>query len=706
MSPVILHVGFSIIVVVLLGLLLAYALQNAHLRAVNHNLANTMSSVYEQVYELNLSDNKFCQFFILNGVLKKTNMPETLDQYLARATREHVYAKDVQEITAFLARERLEKLSEEEKTMYMEYRRLSPQGTPYWCALLAQGLSKKKRSKQPAAVMLYISNIDETKSKEHLNYQRLNAALQNAERLSAAKSSFTGRVSHEIRTPLNAIVGFLGIAKDHLKDTARVQDCLEKTELASKHLLAIVNDILDVSAIENGKLRLCEQPFKLRDFIGMIGKIFYTQASEAGLVLSIRVEENVQEQLIGDELRLRQILFNLLSNAMKFTPRDGYVSLTVRQKAVQNNNVHLTFEVKDSGIGMKEEMLHRVFDAYEREESDESLHYCGSGLGLAIVKSLVEIMHGSVEVQSTPGMGSVFTVNLPMQSNLCGMPQGEKLEAIGNLRILVASDNQGVLEITSSLLNRLEAKCDTASNYYLAMDRIEQAKQSGEPYQLVLLDWDMAGEVTPAFYEKVRSALEACVHTVIFAEDTAAVRLQVETLNFWRVIEKPLKQCTLLNLLCELAEEPNEQAEAEQIKLCGNRALLVEDNYLNREIARELLKNVGILVDTAEDGEQAVEQFEQHPEGTYQLILMDLQMPKMDGFDATRAIRASGRSDASTVPIIALTANAFASDASLSLAAGMNAHAAKPIDPMALYALLRKMLKESRAKKHGPDGRM
>ncbi|MEG0127472.1 MAG: response regulator, partial [Clostridia bacterium] len=173
-----------------------------------------------------------------------------------------------------------------------------------------------------------------------------------------------------------------------------------------------------------------------------------------------------------------------------------------------------------------------------------------------------------------------------------------------------------------------------------------------------------------------------------------------------RVIEKPLKQCTLLNLLCELAEEPNPQAEAAQIELCGNRALLVEDNYLNREIGRELLKNVGMIVDIAEDGERAVEQFEQHPEGTYQLILMDLQMPKMDGFDAARAIRASGKADASTVPIIALTANAFASDASLSLAAGMNAHAAKPIDPMALYALLRKMLKESRAKKHGPDGRM
>ena len=678
-------------VILALSLLLLWSLRRSRRVAdANRRFSLTLSSAYEQVYELNLTGNEFNQYFILNGLLEKTKMHEPLGVYLPRVIREHVYQRDAAQVGEFLSMEKLRRLSDESRTVYTEYRRLSPQGTPYWCSLLAQGLAKKGR--QPASVMLYICDIDAIKSKEHRARQRLREALKNAEHLSEVKSNFTRRISHEIRTPLNAIMGYLAIARAHASEPERMTDCLEKADFASRHLMSVVSDILDMSAIESGKMRLDKHPFKLRDFVGSLGTLYYEQAKEEGLDFEIRLEAITEENLIGDAVRLRQILMNLLSNAFKFTPAGRRVRLLVRQKAIVDDTAHLEFVVNDNGEGMSEAFMARIFDAYEQEEGGSARRHGGSGLGLSIVKNLVEIMGGSVEVQSVYGEGSTFTVNLPVRSAPCELPGGALRRAISRLRVLSATSGRGALELAGSVASRLGVRMDTAISGYVAAEKAEQA---GAEYDLVLLDWDIREEERTECLRRIRAALGEDVRVAALAGTAALMLLaQADSLGLWRIVQKPLNHSVLMDLLSDAARavEDADDGPRGTPDLGGNRVLLVEDNLMNREIGRELLKNANIDVDVAENGEEAVLKFVQQEPGTYQLILMDLQMPVMDGFTATRKIRACGRADGKEIPIVALTANAYPSDVNQSLAAGMNAHAAKPIDPDALYALMQKYM--------------
>lgn len=693
----ILGVVAAVLLVICVVLLVFVSRRAVKVSRINRRFALTMCNAYEQVYELNLTENKFYQYFIINSMFEKTAMPEPLEEYTVRVVREHVYQRDVPMVSKFISMENLKRLSDNNETQYIEYRRLSPKGVPYWCSIVAQGVKATRRDK--AYVMYYICDVNETKSNEERAQERLVQALRNAEHLSEAKGNFTSRVSHEIRTPLNAIVGYLAICKQHYKSPDRVLDCVAKAELASKHLLSIINDILDVSAMESGRMRLDETAFKLRDFIGNLSTIYYEQAKEAGRSFVIRLKDITEENLIGDEMRIRQIMMNLVNNALKFTNEGGHVEVTIRQLAIVSDVVHLAIIVKDDGIGMKSEFLGHIFDAYEQEEAATARNYGGSGLGLSIVKNLCEMMGGSIQVDSVQGEGSTFTVNLPIKRVSYKLPEGSQRKAISRLRVLMASNDRSNLEITTSLLKRVEIEYETTVSGKNALEFLEHGIADGKPYDLFIIDWDLQEREQCCL--RLAGLGDKRLTVAVIAEQTAS-EINDEAIKFGigSVIQKPLNHSVLIDLLMGIVmKRQNDDPDADLIgdtlpDFTGHRVLLVEDNLLNREIGKELLKNVNLEVEVAENGRKAVDKFTASAQGELELILMDLQMPVLDGYSATREIRAiTDRPDAATVPIIALTANAFPADVNQSIAAGMNAHVSKPIDPDQLYATLRQFLK-------------
>lgn len=529
----------------------------------------------------------------------------------------------------------------------------------------------------------YLIN-DELKRQQKI----LQDALLVAQKANDAKRDFLSRMSHEIRTPMNAIIGMSAVAFNYLDDKKRTADCLSKITFSSKHLLMLLNDVLDMSKIENGKLNIRQELFDLKNLVTSLADINYGLATAKGLAFEIVISGFKDELLLGDSMRVNQILLNLLSNAIKFTPKGGSVRLEIRMLRSASDKIWLRFIVKDSGIGMKKEFLEHLYEPFEQADNGIARKYGGTGLGMAITKNLVAIMDGTIEVESQEGAGTTFMVDLPFGVSKVDKKTAAEME---EMRVLVVDDDNDTCEHAAVLLKGMGVNVDWALNGFEAIEKVRSAcEDDGRCYDVCFIDWCMPELDGIETARRMRRYVGPDVLIIIIsAYDWSGIEEQAKAAGVNAFIAKPFFASNLYNTLLTVSRKPELGFSAvgnkETYDFGGKKVLLVEDNELNMEIASELLKFVNLQVEHAENGKVAVDIFRNSKEKEYALIFMDIQMPLMNGYDAARCIRSSEHPAAGTIPIIAMTANAFNDDVQVAFDAGMNGHLAKPIDVEVLY---------------------
>ena len=525
--------------------------------------------------------------------------------------------------------------------------------------------------------------------------EELDQARKEAVRANKAKSEFLSNMSHDIRTPMNAIVGMTAIATANINDNQQVQNCLKKISLSSRHLLGLINDVLDRSKIESGKLTLSVDQVSLREVLDSIVSIVQPQVRAKRQHFDVSIHDISTENVCCDSVRLNQILLNILGNAVKFTPDGGRIDVSMYEEPSDKgeNFIRIHFTISDNGIGMTQEFKEHIFESFVREDSTRVRKTEGSGLGMAITKYIVDAMGGLIEVTSAPGEGTSFHVALDMEK--AEVPEADMV--LPNWAMLVVDDDRQLCESTAASLKSIGILADWTLDAESALEKVEAANRRGDPYHIILLDWKLPGmDGLSAARELRRRYGENIPILLISAYDWSEIEEEARAAGVSGFISKPLFKSTLFYGL-----KPFMSSEGETIPdkkeshpdLTGCRILLAEDNELNWEIAEDLLTAEGLELDWAENGQICVEKFQAAQPGHYDAILMDLRMPVMTGYQATEAIRKLERPDGKTIPIIAMTADAFAEDVQKCLDAGMNAHVAKPIDVRDVCRLLAKFIK-------------
>ena len=524
----------------------------------------------------------------------------------------------------------------------------------------------------------------EREAEREVHNRQLAEALQAAQAASNSKTMFLSNMSHDIRTPMNAVLGFASLLAKDAENPEKVREYTKKIMASGQHLLSLINDILDVSKIESGKVVLAIEEFTLNDLVSSVDAIIRPMANAKEQTFNIEVTNIEHEYLQGDETRINQILINLLSNAVKYTPQGGNIWFRIiglKQRSSQYE--HIRIEVEDDGYGMTKEYLKTIFDAFTRAENSTTNKVQGTGLGMAITKNIVELMGGTIDVFSEVNQGSLFRVDLELS-----IPQEQKYKRFW----AVSGSAEGGKNI-QMLMKDVGITVHTAFDREEAMCLIADCSSRQEGYDAVLLDWDTPERNAVRIAEEIRKILPETVPILFLtAQGPEGVEDALRMKNTG-VLSKPFFVSAFQEKISEMAAEKDGavlQEPAEHDNLEGMHFLAAEDNEINAEILREILSIEGADCEIVENGKLAVERFEAAAEGTFDAILMDVQMPVMNGYDATRAIRALKREDAKEIPIIAMTANAFAEDEKEALAAGMNIHLAKPID----IALLRKVIKQ------------
>ena len=545
-----------------------------------------------------------------------------------------------------------------------------------WFHIIAMGSEVEGRTK-------YILVMSDRTADKQIN-QALSDAVAAAETANRAKSTFLSNMSHDIRTPMNAIIGFTTLALSNIDDTERVKDYLGKTLASSNHLLSLINDVLDMSRIESGKIHLEEVEVNLSDVLHDLKTIVSGQIYAKQLELYMDATDVTDEDVYCDKTRLNQILLNLLSNAIKFTPAGGTVSVRVRQLA---GKVHgcgqYEFRIKDNGIGMSEEFAKKIFEPFERERSSTVSRIQGTGLGMAITKNIVDMMGGTIEVQTAQGKGSEFIICLPMRTQDEHRPV-EKITELEGLKALVVDDDFNTCDSVTKMLVKVGMRAEWTLSGKEAVLRARQSIEMSDVYHAYIIDWrlpDMNGiEVT----RQIRSLHDDTPIIILTAYDWSDIEVEAKAAGVTAFCSKPMFMSDLRETLMsalgqKLTDASQELLPEEDADFKDRHILLVEDNELNREIAQEILREYGFRVDTAENGAVAVEKVRTAAPGSYDLVLMDVQMPVMDGYTATRQIRALEDPALAGIPILAMTANAFDEDRRNAMESGMNGFLSKPI---------------------------
>ena len=524
----------------------------------------------------------------------------------------------------------------------------------------------------------------------------LSEALAAAEEANKAKTAFLSNMSHEIRTPMNAIIGLDSLALQNETLPAETREYLEKIGESAHHLLGLINDILDMSRIESGRLLIRKEEFSFRNMLEQINTMVMSQCAEKGLHYECRVIGGVSDYYIGDDMKLKQVLINILSNAIKFTDAPGDVTLTVERTAVFGDHSTVRFRISDTGIGMERAFIPKIFDAFTQEDSSRNNKYGSTGLGMAITKNIVELMNGTISVESEKGVGTEFTVIVTLNNSDQKGPVTNYISP-NDLRILVVDDEEIAAEHARIVLDEVGIKADTCYDGQTAMHMLELQHAKHEPYSLVLLDWKMPDMDGLEVAKEIRKLYDKETTVIILTSFNwdeildEAIHIGVDSF-----LAKPLFASNVLDEFERVARKNNMSLykEKKRARLKGRRILMAEDVFINAEIMRQIIMAREAEIDHAENGKLAVDTFAGSPAGYYDAILMDVRMPEMDGLEATAAIRALDRPDAKAIPIIALTANAFDEDVQRSLQVGMNAHLSKPVEPEHLYQTLEELIWE------------
>ena len=521
----------------------------------------------------------------------------------------------------------------------------------------------------------------------------LEKARQIALEASTAKSKFLANMSHDIRTPMNAIVGMTAIATAHIDDQKQVQNCLRKITLSSKHLLGLINDVLDMSKIESGKLTLTTDQISLKEVVEGIVNIMQPQVKAKRQTFDIHVENILTENVWCDGVRLNQVLLNLLSNATKYTPEGGSIQLSLsEEKSPKGENyIRIHIKVKDNGIGMSPDFLKRIYEPYSRADGVRVSKTQGTGLGMAITKYIVEAMEGSLNITSELDKGTEVSLTFDFEKAVAL----EMDMVLPSWNMLVVDDDELLCKTAMEALKSIGIKAEWTLSGEKAIELVNQRHKKRDDYQIILLDWKLPGMNGIQVAKEIRRNLGDDVPILLIsAYDWSEFEAEAREAGISGFISKPLFKSTLYHALRQYmdSETEHDQTSDQDINLSGRRILLAEDNELNWEVARELLSDLGVELDWAEDGRICVDKFQTSPQGYYDIILMDIRMPHMTGYEATQAIRGLDHPDALSVPIIAMSADAFSDDIQHCLDCGMNAHIAKPIDDIELTRILKRFL--------------
>lgn len=541
----------------------------------------------------------------------------------------------------------------------------------------------------------------------NMEQARTRAALEDAlgvaKSASEAKTIFLSNMSHDIRTPMNGIIGMTAIAEAHMDDPSRVRDCLSKITSSGKHLLALINEVLDMSKIESGEVCLNEEVFDLSVLMDDLITLNKQQADARNHYLVVHILGIVHERVVGDNLRIQQVFTNLVGNAIKYTPNGGRIEITLSEKPSGNPKLGcFEFVVKDNGIGMSEEYLPHIFEAFTRAESASVSRTQGTGLGMAIARNIIRMMDGDIVVKSILGQGSEFTVTLFLkleEAENAEDTENTSCEEFSDLKILVVDEDQIAGEATCALLTRMGITGEWTAAGEEVLERIETNYKNNTGYYGVMIDWEMQGMGGAAMVSEIQKKFgdEGPV-VIVSTYDQASIEAEALKAGARAFVEKPMFKSRLVHLFNKLLDHVTEEEATglkeltQQVDFSGKRALMAEDNEINAEIAIEILGMTSLSVDWARDGREAVHMMERSEPGYYDCIFMDVQMPVMSGLEAARAIRELSHPDAESIPIFAMTANAFAEDVQAVLKAGMNEHISKPLNFEVLLKILNKYL--------------
>ena len=552
-----------------------------------------------------------------------------------------------------------------------------------------------RADEEMSSIAFAFLNVDEEEREKEAQRKALVDALAAAEHANRAKTAFLNNMSHDIRTPMNAIIGYTALAASHLDNIETIKDYLSKIAVSSSHLLSLINDVLDMSRIESGRVKIEEKEVHLPDVLHDLRTIIQSNIAAKQQDLFIDTQDILHEDIITDKLRLNQVLLNIVGNAIKFTPVGGTISIRVLEKpCALSGYTTFEFRVKDNGIGMSQEFQKHIFESFSREQTATVSGIQGTGLGMAITKNILDMMGGTISVRSEEGKGSEFLVVLDCKLSDT-VVKYEPIPQLQGARALVADDDTDTCMSVSKMLKQIGMRADWTVSGKEAVVRAKEAYDEGDEFKAYIIDWlmpDMNGVETVRRIRKVIGDSTPII--ILTAYDWSDIEEEARQAGVTAFVMKPLFMSELREVLTRpVRTERKQEHVRDQVDFAGKRILLVEDNELNQEIAAEILKEAGFLVDIADDGIVAVDKMVSAPSDYYDLILMDVQMPRMNGFTATREIRTLEDNKKANIPIIAMTANAFDEDKKHAFEAGMNGFVAKPIDIHALMSTLTGILK-------------